>query len=276
MNTPVIDVPATPDFAAIKQRQQATWASGDYAVVGTTLQIIGEELCEAIDLMAGERVLDVAAGNGNATLAAARRFAEVTSTDYVAALLDKAAARARAEGLAVQFQVADAEDLPFPDGSFDIALSTVGVMFAPNHAKTAQELLRVVRRGGRIGLASWTPDSFIGRLFRTIGKHVAPPAGLQSPALWGNEAHLRTLFGDAVELKCVKKHFNFRFRSPAHWVQVFREYYGPTHKAFAALQTEGQQALERDILALIGEFNRAAPHSMVVPSEYLEVVATRR
>ena len=275
MNTSVIDIPATPDFAAIKQRQQVTWASGDYAVVGTTLQIIGEELCEAVDLMAGERVLDVAAGNGNATLAAARRFADVTSTDYVAALLDKGAARARAEGLAVQFQVADAEDLPFADASFDIALSTVGVMFAPNHAKTAQELLRVVRKGGRIGLASWTPESFIGRLFKTIGKHVAPPAGVQSPALWGSEAHLRTLFGDAVELKCVKKHFNFRFRSPAHWVQVFREFYGPTHKAFGALQPEGQQALERDIVALIDEFNRAAP-SMVVPSEYLEVVATKR
>ena len=275
MNTSVIDIPATPDFAAIKQRQQVTWASGDYAVVGTTLQIIGEELCEAVDLMAGERVLDVAAGNGNATLAAARRFADVTSTDYVAALLDKGAARARAEGLAVQFQVADAEDLPFADASFDIALSTVGVMFAPNHAKTAQELLRVVRKGGRIGLASWTPESFIGRLFKTIGKHVAPPAGVQSPALWGSEAHLRTLFGDAVELKCAKKHFNFRFRSPAHWVQVFREFYGPTHKAFGALQPEGQQALERDIVALIDEFNRAAP-SMVVPSEYLEVVATKR
>jgi SAM-dependent methyltransferase len=276
MNTPVIDVPATPDFAAIKQRQQATWASGDYAVVGTTLQIIGEELCEAVDLLAGERVLDVAAGNGNATLAAARRFADVTSTDYVPSLLDKGAARAHAEGLAVQFQVADAEDLPFPDASFDVALSTVGVMFAPNHAKTAQELLRVVRRGGRIGLASWTPESFIGRLFKTIGKHVPPPAGVASPALWGSEAHLRTLFGDAVELKCAKKQFNFRFRSPAHWVQVFREFYGPTHKAFGALPSGGQQALEHDILALIAEFNRAAPHSMVVPSEYLEVVATKR
>jgi SAM-dependent methyltransferase len=277
MNTPVIDVPATPDFAAIKQRQQATWASGDYAVVGTTLQIVGEQLAEAVDVLAGERVLDVAAGNGNATLAAARRFADVTSTDYVGALLDKGAARAQAEGLRnVQFQVADVEALPYADASFDLVLSTFGVMFAPNHAKSAQEMLRVVRRGGRIGLANWTPDSFIGRLFKTIGKHVPPPAGVQSPALWGSEAHLRTLFGDAVELECTKKHFNFRFRSPTHWVQVFREFYGPTHKAFGALPSEGQQALERDILALIGEFNRAAPHSMVVPSEYLEVVATKR
>jgi len=277
MNTPVIDAPTTPDFAAIKQRQQATWASGDYAVVGTTLQIVGEQLAEAVDLLAGERVLDVAAGNGNATLAAARRFADVTSTDYVGTLLDKGAARAQAEGLRnVQFQVADVEDLPYADASFDLVLSTFGVMFAPNHAKSAQEMLRVVRKGGRIGLANWTPDSFIGRLFKTIGKHVPPPAGVQSPALWGSEAHLRTLFGNAVELRCEKKVFNFRFRSPAHWVQVFREFYGPTHKAFGALPSEGQQALERDILALIAEFNRAAPHSMVVPSEYLEVVATKR
>jgi SAM-dependent methyltransferase len=276
MNASATAVPTTPDFAAIKQKQQATWASGDYAVVGTTLQIVGEQLAEAVDLLAGERVLDVAAGNGNATLAAARRFADVTSTDYVGALLDKGAARAQAEGLRnIQFQVADVEDLPYADASFDHVLSTFGVMFAPHHAKSAQEMLRVVRRGGRIGLANWTPDSFIGRLFKTIGKHVAPPAGVQSPALWGSEAHLRTLFGDAVELRCEKKHFNFRFRSPTHWVQVFREFYGPTHKAFGALQAEGQQALERDILALIGEFNRAAP-SMVVPSEYLEVVATKR
>ena len=277
MNTSAIDVPTTPDFAAIKQRQQATWASGDYAVVGTTLQIVGEQLAEAVDLLAGERVLDVAAGNGNATLAAARRFADVTSTDYVGSLLDKGAARAQAEGLRnVQFQVADVEDLPYADASFDLVLSTFGVMFAPNHAKSAQEMARVVRKGGRIGLANWTPDSFIGRLFKTIGKHVPPPAGVQSPALWGSEAHLRTLFGDAVDLKTTKKHFNFRFHSPAHWVQVFREFYGPTHKAFGALKPEGQQALESDILALIAEFNRAAPHSMVVPSEYLEVVATKR
>jgi ubiquinone/menaquinone biosynthesis C-methylase UbiE len=276
MNAFASTVPATPDFTAIKQKQQATWASGDYAVVGTTLQIVGEQLAEAIDVLAGERVLDVAAGNGNATLAAARRFAEVTSTDYVGSLLDKASARAQAEGLRnVQFQVADVEDLPYPDASFDLVLSTFGVMFAPNHARSAQEMLRVVRPGGRIGLANWTPDSFIGRLFKIIGKHVAPPAGVQSPALWGSEAHLRTLFGDAVDLRCEKKHFNFRFRSPAHWVQVFREFYGPTHKAFGALQPEGQKALEQDILTLIGEFNRAAP-SMVVPSEYLEIVATKR
>jgi ubiquinone/menaquinone biosynthesis C-methylase UbiE len=275
MNTPN-PAPVTPDFAAIKQRQQATWASGDYAIVGTTLQIVGESLAEAADVRAGERVLDVAAGNGNATLAAARRFAEVTSTDYVPSLLDKGAARAHAEGLSVQFQVADVEALPFADAAFDLVLSTFGVMFAPDHAKSAQEMLRVVRPGGRIGLANWTPDSFIGRLFKIIGKHVPPPAGVQSPALWGSEAHLRTLFGDAVELRCEKKHFKFRFRSAMHWLQVFRDYYGPTHKAFAALPAAGQQALERDIVALLEELNTAGEASLVVPSEYLEVVATKR
>jgi ubiquinone/menaquinone biosynthesis C-methylase UbiE len=211
---------AAPDFAAVKQRQQATWAAGDYAVVGTTLQIVGERLCEAIDLRAGERVLDVAAGNGNATLAAARRFAEVTSTDYVGALLDRGRERAAAERLAVSFQEADAEDLPFADGSFDAALSTFGVMFTPNQEKAAAELVRVVRKGGRVGLANWTPDGFVGQLFKTIGKHVPPPAGVKSPALWGTEARLAELF-PGLEVKATKQVFNFRYRSPGHWLEVF-------------------------------------------------------
>lgn len=182
-----------PDYAAIKQRQQATWAAGDYAIVGTTLQIVGERLCEAMDMRAGTRVLDVAAGNGNATLAAARRFADVTSTDYVEALLERGKERAAAEHLAVTFQVADAEALPFADGSFDAAVSTFGVMFTPNQNKSASELSRVVRKGGTIGLANWTPDGFIGQLFKTIGQHVPPPAGVKSPALWGTEARLAEL-----------------------------------------------------------------------------------
>jgi SAM-dependent methyltransferase len=269
---------ATPDFAAIKQRQQATWSSGDYAVVGTTLQIVGEQLAEAADIRAGEQVLDVAAGNGNATLAAARRFADVVSTDYAPSLLDKGAARAQAEGLAnVSFQVADAEALPFADGHFDAVLSTFGVMFAPDQARSAAELLRVTRRGGRIGLANWTPESFIGRLFKVIGAHVPPPAGVKSPALWGSEAHLRELFpGAAAELRCERRHFKFRYRSAAHWLQVFRDYYGPTHKAFGALDADGQQSLERAITALLDELNTAGPASLVVPSEYLEVVITKR
>jgi ubiquinone/menaquinone biosynthesis C-methylase UbiE len=266
-----------PDFAAIKQRQQATWASGDFAVVGTTLQIVGESLAEAVDIRAGERVLDVAAGNGNATLAAARRFANVTSTDYVSSLLDKGAERARAEGLAVKFQVADAEDLPFDDSCFDVVLSTYGCMFAPNHQQTAREMMRVVRKGGRIGMANWTPEGFIGRLFKVIGVHLPPPAGLKSPALWGNEAHLRALFGPGIDgIQCTHRHFNFRYLSAAHWVQIFRDFYGPTHKAFAALDDVGRKVLERDLLALLNEMNTAGASSLIVPSEYLEVVITKR
>jgi ubiquinone/menaquinone biosynthesis C-methylase UbiE len=274
---PTSTASTVPDFAAIKQRQQATWASGDFAVVGVTLQIVGESLAEAADVRANERVLDVAAGNGNATLAAARRFAKVISTDYVPALLEKGRARAAAEGLNVEFQVADAEALPFEDGSFDVALSTFGVMFAPDHQRAAGELLRVVRDGGRIGMANWTPQGFIGQMFKTIGAHVPPPAGLKSPALWGTEDYLRELFGDRVaDMRVERKMFNFRYASPAHFVQVFREFYGPTFKAFAALAPEQQGALEHDLTTLIERFNTAGSASLVVPSEYLEVVITKR
>jgi SAM-dependent methyltransferase len=270
-------IAATPNLAAIKQKQQATWASGDFAVVGITLQIVGESLAEAADVRAGERVLDVAAGNGNATLAAARRFAQVTSTDYVPALLDKGRARAQADGLDVRFLEADVEDLPFADGSFDVVLSTFGAMFAPDHGRTAREMLRVLRPGGRIGLANWTPAGFIGRLFKVIGKHLPPPPGLASPALWGSEAHLAELFGaQAADIRAERRLFNFRYRSPAHWVQVFRDYYGPTHKAFAALDSAGQKALERDLVALLEELNVAGDASLVVPGEYLEIVVTKR
>ena len=267
---------ARPDLAAIKQKQQATWASGDFAVVGTTLQIVGESLAEAVDVRAGERVLDVAAGNGNATLAAARRFAHVTSTDYVPALLDKGRQRARAEGLPVTFETADVENLPFEDESFDIVLSTYGCMFAPDHARAASEMMRVVRPGGRIGLANWTPAGFIGRLFKVIGAHVPPPAGLQSPALWGTRPHLVSLFPGAADITCTAKFFNFRYRSASHWVQVFRDYYGPTHKAFAALEGPRAAALEADIVALLDEMNVGGPDSLVVPGEYLEVVIVKQ
>ena len=265
-----------PDLAAIKQRQQATWASGDFAVVGVTLQIVGELLAEATDVRAGERVVDVAAGNGNATLAAARRFARVTSTDYVPALLEKGRARAAAEGLAVDFREADAEALPFPDASFDVALSTFGVMFAPDQARAAAEIRRVVRPGGRIGMANWTPEGFIGQLFKAVGKHIAPPAGLASPLLWGNEDHVRQLFGaDALQARITRRVFNFRYASPTHWVHVFRDYYGPLNRAFAALAPSAADALEQDLLALIDRFNTAGPDSMVAPAEYLEIVLTR-
>lgn len=267
---------AAPDFNAIKQRQQVTWASGDFSVIGTTLQIVGETLGEAVDVRAGERVLDIAAGNGNATLAAARRFAVVTSTDYVPALLDKGRQRAQAEGMQVRFEPADAENLPFADGSFDVALSTFGIMFAPDQERAAREMLRVVREGGRIGMANWTPAGFIGRLFKVIGSHLPPPAGLKSPALWGTESRIVELFGThAAGIRCERRHFNFRYRSAAHWLQVFRDYYGPTHKAFAALDPSARPALERDITALLEELNVAGADSLVVPGEYLETVITK-
>jgi ubiquinone/menaquinone biosynthesis C-methylase UbiE len=263
-----------PDPATVKRGMQATWASGDFAVIGTTLQIVGELLAETADLRAGERVLDVGAGNGNATLAAARRFAEVTSTDLVPALLDKARARAAAEGLAVAFRVADAEALPFADASFDAVLSTFGVMFAPDHRRAAHEMWRVVRAGGRIAMANWTPEGFIGELLRVIARHAPPPAGLQSPLAWGTEAHLSELFGGAL-MKVTRRQFNFRYASPEHWLQVFRDFYGPATKAFAALDLQGQMDLERDILDLLRRSNTAGAAALVVPSEYLEVVIIR-
>lgn len=264
----------TPDFEAIKLRQQATWASGDFAVIGTTLQIVGETLCEAVDLRAGEKAIDVAAGNGNATLAAARRFAHVTSTDYVSHLLDKGAQRAKAEGLEVTFQVADAENLPFTDKAFDVALSTFGVMFAPNAERAASELMRVVRPGGRIGLASWTPQGFLGQLFKVVGAHVPPPPGIRSPMQWGDEARIREMFGTRGVVQCARREFMFRYASPAHWVDVFRRFYGPTHKAFAALDPADQQRLEDELTALLAMWNKGGPASLVVPGEYLEVVIT--
>ena len=269
MNAPV-------DFTAIKTRQQAAWGTGDYAVIGTTLQIVGESLAEACDLKTDERVIDVAAGNGNATLAAARRGCLVTSTDYVGSLLERAAERARAERLEVMFQTADAEALPFPDASFDAAVSTFGVMFAPDHAKSATELARVVRPGGRIGLANWTPDSLIGRMFKVLGRYVQPPAGVQPPSLWGTEAHVRMLFGDAAAaVQATPLHFAFRYRSAAHFIEVFRAWDGPVNKAFAAQTPEKADALASELTELLDGLNRAGRGSLVVPSEYLEVVVTR-
>jgi SAM-dependent methyltransferase len=265
------------DLAALKSRQQAAWASGDYAVVGTTLQIVGEQLAERLDLRFDERVLDVAAGNGNATLAAARRGCAVTSTDYVPALLEKGAARAHAEGLDVAFATADAESLPYPDASFDAVVSTFGVMFVADHAKAAAELARVCKPGGRIGMANWTPDGFIGQVFRTLASHLPPAPGTKSPSLWGVGQHLRELFGDrAASIRITPRHFNFRYRSAAHFLAVFRTWYGPIHKAFLALAPDKGQALEADLTSLLDRMNVAGPGSLVVPSEYAEVVIVRR
>lgn len=262
----------TTDLAALKGRQQRAWSSGDYAVVGVTLQIVGEMLCEAVDLRSNQRVLDVAAGNGNATLAAARRFAEVVSTDYVGALLERGRERAQAERLSAIFREADAEALPFENASFDVVLSTFGVMFTPNQQRAADEMMRVCRRGGKIGLANWTPESFIGQLFKTIGKHLPPPAGVSSPALWGTKAHLDQLFGAAGRVGTQSRHFVFRYESAEHWLEIFRSYYGPVVKAFEALDGPAGAALETDITALLGKFNVASDGTLVIPSEYLEVV----
>jgi ubiquinone/menaquinone biosynthesis C-methylase UbiE len=267
--------PATADFATIKSRQQVAWSSGDYAMIGTTLQIVGEMLCEAVDLRSNQRVLDVAAGNGNATLAAARRFADVVSTDYVGALLDRGRERAKADRLAVTFQVADAEALPFPDASLDVVLSTFGVMFTPNQAQAANELKRVCRPGGKIGMANWTPESFIGNVFKTIGKYVPPAPGIKSPALWGSKGHLDTLFGSKATVAVESKNFVFRYKSPEHWVEIFRSYYGPIMMAFAAIDPEAREALEADLHALLAKFNVAEDGTLAVPSEYLEVVITK-
>jgi len=272
----ITSLPAV-DLPAVKARQHAAWSAGDYAVVGTTLQIVGETLCEALDLRAGERVLDVAAGNGNATLAAARRWTDVTSTDYVAALLERGRARASAEGLPVRFEQADAESLPYADASFDVVLSTFGVMFAPNQEQAAAELARVCRSGGRIGLANWTPSSFVGELFKLLGRYVPPPAGVRSPALWGTEERLRELFGTRLDSIAIEhRNFVFRYRSADHWLDVFRTFYGPLQKAFGALDSTKQESLAADLIALAERFNRATDGSLVAPGQYAEVVIRRR
>lgn len=269
-------MPPPIDLAAVKAKQQATWSSGDYSVVGTTLQITGEALCEAVDLRSGERVLDVACGNGNAALAAARRFARVTGVDYVPALLARAGSRATADGLPIELREGDAEALPFPDGAFDVVLSTFGVMFAPDQERAARELVRVCRHGGRIGLASWTPDGFIGQVFRVLGGHVPPPPGLRGPSQWGTDERLAELFaGEAREVRTARKEFTFRYRSPSHWVEVFRTWYGPIHRAFGSLAPDAQGALATDLEALIDRLNVARDGTMVVPSPYLESVIVR-
>jgi ubiquinone/menaquinone biosynthesis C-methylase UbiE len=266
---------AAPDLAAVKAKQQGAWSSGDYAIVGATLQIVGEDLCEALDLRSGQSVLDVAAGNGNATLAAARRWCDVTSTDYVPALLERGQARAQAEGWKIEFRGADAEALPFSKASFDAVVSTFGVMFTPNQDKAAAEMLRVCKSGGKIGLANWTPGGFIGQVFKTLGKYLPPPP--KSPALWGTRARLDEMFAtDARSIRAESRLFNFRYRSPEHFLAVFKTFYGPVLKAFAALDAAKGESLHNDLHALIVRMNRADDGTMVVPSEYLEVVVTKR
>ncbi|MEM7089276.1 MAG: class I SAM-dependent methyltransferase [Pseudomonadota bacterium] len=270
-------ITANTDFAAIKAKQNVAWGSGDYSKVGVTLQITGEELAEAMDIRPGAKVLDVAAGNGNATLAFARRFCDVTSTDYVEALLEASGKRAKAEGLFVSYKVADAENLPFEEQAFDAVVSTFGVMFTPNQQQSAAELQRVVKSGGKIGMANWTPDSFIGLLFKIIGKHVPPPAGVNSPAMWGNRTWIDETFGedcDVVSLQ--RKNFMFRYRSAEHFLEYFRTFYGPMQKAFEALDTAGQAALQDDILGLVAKFDISTDDTLCISSEYAQIIVERR
>lgn len=265
-----------PDLRAIKGRQQTIWSSGDYGVIGARLPVVSEELCEAVDLRSGERVLDVATGTGNTAIAAARRWCSVTGIDYVPALLAHGRERARAEGLPVDFRDGDAEAIPFADGTFDAVLSTYGVMFAPDQEKVAAELVRVSRSGGRIGLANWTPEGFIGAMLKTVGRYVPPAPGLRSPLLWGTEARLRELFDeDTIEISISRKTYAFRFASSEHFIDVFRRWYGPVLHAFSTLDEEDQGALTRDLEALLAARARDAGPGLVVDGEYLEVVMTR-
>ena len=261
----------------LKARQRIAWSSGDYGLIGATIQIVGEQLCETVDLRAGQLVLDVAAGNGNASLAAARRWCEVTSTDYVPQLLERGRLRAAAENFSIDFREADAEALPFADNSFDVVLSTFGVMFTPNQEQAAAELVRVCRKGGKIGLANWTPEGFIGQMFKTLGKYLPPPTGARSPALWGTKERLDQLFGaSAASIDITPRAYVFRYRSPEHFVDFFATWYGPMLKAFAALDADSRKGLREDLIALARRFNRTSDDAMVVPSEYIEAVIVKR
>ena len=275
--TSTLNTPAT-DLATVKQRQQQTWASGDYSAIAARIVLVAEHLCDTADLRAGWHVLDIATGSGNAAIAAARHGCDVVGIDYVPSLLERGRARAEAEGLPVALLEGDAEALPFADRTFDAVVSVFGSMFAPDHARTAAEMLRVTRSGGTIALASWTPEGFIGQLFRTVAAHVPPPAGVQSPLLWGTEAHLRELFGGGItSLEVTERTFTFRFRSPEDFVDFFRTRYGPTLKAFAALaDDDARAALARDLVELVIRFDRLDGDAVAIPSGYTEAIARTR
>ena len=265
------------DLKAVKETQQKTWADGDFAMVASLIMIVAEELAEALQIVPGERVLDVACGSGNGAIAAARRsWGSVVGTDYVPALLERGRERAAAERLDVEFVEGDAESLPFGDGDFDVAMSIFGAMFAPDHEQTAAELLRVCKPGGRIGMANWVPDSGIGRMFMTVAKHAPPPPGVQPPLLWGTEDHLRELFGDGVtDLRIERRKSRQTFRSADHWLDFFRTYFGPTKTAFERVGPEGEAALEADLRGFLEESNTAGEGALVLEPEYIQVLATR-
>jgi ubiquinone/menaquinone biosynthesis C-methylase UbiE len=264
-------------MSAVKDRMHKVWTSGEYARIGNPLVLIGESLCEAADLRSGDNVLDVATGSGNTAISAARRFCEVTGMDLAPESIEHARKRAEAEGMEITFEVGDAEDLQYADASFDVVLSTLGVMFCPNQEKAAGEMLRVCRSGGKIGLANWTPDGFVGQMLKTVGKHVPPPPGIKPPPLWGIEERLAELLGDGTSsLEATRRAYVFRYPSPDHYVEWFRDYYGPTVRAFAALDPDGREALAKDLKDLLESWNTSGDDTLVVSSDYLEAVAVRR
>jgi SAM-dependent methyltransferase len=275
MTTP--DAPR-PDLAAVKARQQQTWASGDYSLVAARIVFQAEHLCETADLQAGWRVLDVATGSGNAALAAARRGCTVVGVDYVPALLERGRVRAAAERLEIEFVEGDAEALPFPDAAFDAVVSVFGAMFTPDHRKTAGELARVCRPGGRIALACWTPDGFIGETFRVLSKYLPPAPGLQPPVRWGDEAYLDSLFGPAAaSITSYRRTAVFRYRSVEENLDFFRTYYGPTLRAFAALDEARREGLREDLLANARRFDRnGGTGPVAIAADYLETVIVRK
>jgi ubiquinone/menaquinone biosynthesis C-methylase UbiE len=264
------------DSAAIKARQQAVWAAGDYQEIGARVLLASELLCEAVGIQAGQRVLDVASGTGNAALAAARRFAFVTSTDYVPELLERGRLRAHAEGLPMTFEVADAESLAFPDDSFDVVLSAFGAMFAPNQEQVASELLRVCKPGGKIGMTNWTPDGFVGEQHRSLASHLPPPPELKSPMLWGSEKHLRELFGGGISgMRIQRREAEFRYHSIQQYIGFMRSYFGPFQSVFEALDAVGQESLAAELMEQAARYNRSGNETVLAPGEYLEVVAVK-
>jgi ubiquinone/menaquinone biosynthesis C-methylase UbiE len=265
------------DLGVVRQAQQKTWSEGDFAMVAGIVEMVAEELVEAVGIVADERVLDVACGSGNGALAAARRaWGNTVGADFVPALLERGRERATAERLDVDFVDADAVDLPFGDGVFDVVLSIFGAMFAPEHEKAAAELLRVCRPGGRIGMANWVPDGGVGKMFTTIAKHAPPPPGISSPLLWGTEEHLRELFGEGIsELRLERRKSRQTFRSADHFLDFFRTYFGPTKVAYERVGAEGEEALTADLRAYLDEYNTGGEGTLVLEPEYLQVVATR-
>jgi SAM-dependent methyltransferase len=265
------------DLQAVRDVQQRTWSEGDFSMVAGIVMMVAEELVEALDVLPDERVLDVACGSGNGALAAARRaWGNTVGADFVPALLERGRERAAAERLDIEFVEADATDLPFGEGEFDVVMSIFGAMFAADQEKAAAELLRVCKPGGRIGMANWVPDGGVGQMFMTIAKHAPPPPGVPSPLVWGTEEGLRELFGDGVsELRIERRKARQAFRSADHFLDFFRTYFGPTKVAFERVGPEGEAALEADFKAYLEENNTAGDRALILRPEYLQVVATR-